>query len=165
MLNILVILLGCSVHSLLVDRVSTALEFAQLNQSEHITWFLSGGVKNNNNIKQLTEAELMANYLIKAEPYGSQWSFIYDYDATNTAENFNNAKTLYDLYDKIYIVTSNFHYNRASLIMKKIFNNIEINNIDWILAEEELPDSHFWENIHIQNIDNDIKKLKINIKY
>jgi uncharacterized SAM-binding protein YcdF (DUF218 family) len=158
MLNILVILLGCSVHSLLVDRVSTALEFAKLNQSEHITWFLSGGIKNKN-IKQLTEAELMANYLIKAEPYGSQWSFIYDYDATNTAENFNKAKTLYDFYDKIYVVTSDFHYNRASLIMKKVFNNFESNNIDWILAEDELPDSRFWENIHIQNVDNDINKL------
>jgi uncharacterized SAM-binding protein YcdF (DUF218 family) len=94
--------------------------------------------------------------------------------STNTAENFYNTKQLIEsnliACDQIYVVTSSFHYNRASLIMNKIYNNIDIDanigiDVSWILADKELPDSRYWESIHIKNVVNDIRKLKKKLLY
>ena len=63
-----------------------------------------------------------------------------------------------DKYSKIYVVTSDFHFNRASIFADKIIEN---NNFNWILADLELHDSRYWETIHIKNVDNDIKKALI----
>ena len=92
---------------------------------------------------------------------GNNWNYIYDTEATNTAENFimakNFIKSIYlsnKMYDEIYVITSDFHYNRA----KKIAEQILDVNPKWILGDAELEDSRYWERIHIRNVESDVRK-------
>ena len=55
-------------------------------------------------------------------------------------------------YSEIVVVTSDFHYNRASKIAEKIIDK----EINWVLSDAELDNSRYWENIHIKNVDNDV---------
>ena len=59
----------------------------------NVDWFLSGGIKNPSE-DTITEAEKMAEKISKYEKIytqesrGNIWNYIYDKEATNTAENF-----------------------------------------------------------------------------
>jgi uncharacterized SAM-binding protein YcdF (DUF218 family) len=66
-------------------------------------------------------------------------------------------------YSKVYVVTSDFHFKRASMFANKIIEN---NDFDWVLSDLELHDSRYWETIHIRNVDNDVEKAqkKLSIK-
>ena len=57
-MNILLILLGCSIFRLLENRIKTAVVFADKFNGTNIDWFLSGGIKNPNE-DTITEAEKM----------------------------------------------------------------------------------------------------------
>jgi len=57
-------------------------------------------------------------------------------------------------YDDIYVITSEFHYNRANKIAEKILDT----ETKWILGDEKLNDSYYWEKIHIKNVEDDINK-------
>jgi uncharacterized SAM-binding protein YcdF (DUF218 family) len=157
-MNILLILLGCHISYLLNDRIQTAVNFAsditiKTNGTANIDWFLSGGIKNPNE-DRVTEEEKMAKEIRKYE--GPGWNYIYDTIATNTAENFIMANRVLDtpnIYSDVYIVTSDFHHNRAALIANKIIGK----EVKWILGNAELHDSRYWEKIHIRNVDNDVK--------
>jgi uncharacterized SAM-binding protein YcdF (DUF218 family) len=159
-MNILLILLGCNISYLLNDRIRTAIQFASTvtintNGTASVNWFLSGGIKNPNE-DTVTEAEKMAREITKYE--GPGWNYIYDTIATNTAENFIMAKQFLgktpSKYSEVYIVTSEFHHNRASQIANKIIGD----DVKWILGKAELEDSRYWETIHIRNVDTDVYK-------
>ena len=61
------------------------------------------------------------------------------------------------IYENVYVVTSEFHYDRASLLANKLIPN---NNFKWILSDAEMPDSRYWESVHIKNVDADVAKAK-----
>ena len=173
-MNILIILLGCHISILLNDRIETAIQFInklnkpnqpnQLIKKLSVDWFLSGGIKNPQLNDQLKEADKMYQIIstkssTNSSTKSANWSYIKDTIATNTAENFimvsKHIKTNPNKYDKIYIVTSNFHYSRAKAISDLIN---PVNNYEWILGKEELNDSRYWEKIHIKNVKSDVDK-------
>lgn len=159
-MNILIVLLGCHISFLLNDRIKTAIEFAEFTYSSNIVWFLSGGIKDQDHaMSKKTEAEIMAN-LIQSSYNSYEWNYIYDTIATNTAENFVMVQRYLNEtsipYEAIYIVTSDFHYNRANKIATNIINM----PLNWILSKAELDDSRYWETIHIRNVAADVDRAK-----
>ena len=159
-MNILFVLLGCSVSYLLNSRVDTAVQFARECNASQIDWFLSGGIKNPLE-ETVTEAEKMAYQISQYEQKHNlnKWNYIYDTIATNTAENFIMVnkyllKTPVN-YSKVYVITSAFHHFRARKIAGQIIRDTELY---WVLSDAELDDSRYWEQIHIKNVDADIKK-------
>jgi uncharacterized SAM-binding protein YcdF (DUF218 family) len=103
-MNIFIVLLGCHIFDILLDRVQTSIEFVNnhnKNNQNNITWILSGGIKNNIDIniydtgynKIISEAEQMKNIIMRESQKRNytdiyNWNFILDTVATNTAENF-----------------------------------------------------------------------------
>lgn len=168
-MNILIVLLGCHLSYLLNDRINTAIQFAEYKSkyNSNIVWFLSGGIKEPSVSKQ-TESEIMANTIQSTSflHLSHRWNYIYDTIATNTAENFImvqkylNETTI--LYDEVYIVTSDFHYQRAKLIASSIIDKF---SISWILSNAELDDSRYWEKIHIRNVETDVEHAKNKYSY
>jgi len=157
-MKMLILLLGCHINRLLTGRVQSAVEFAN-NTSANTTidWFLSGGIKQGGAV---SEAELMVR-MIDSKSSGNNnktnWNFILDTVATNTAENFIIANQTLNMssYSDIFIVTSDFHHARANAMASKVFAG---QRISWILSPLEEPDSRYWEKIHIKNVDSDVKK-------
>jgi len=159
-MNILLVLLGCNIPYLLHDRVRVATSFAtNKNTNAGITWFLSGGIKNPSEDTE-TEAEKMAGQIVQHATETSNWNYIYDLEATNTAENFIMVKKhLLEtsvLYSNIVVVTSDFHHARAKKIADQILGGLT--SIQWVLSNAELEDSRHWETIHIKNVDKDVTK-------
>ena len=164
MKSILLILLGCNITSLLMDRVKTAINFIENNQSNFnkITWYLSGGIKFEG---ELSEASIMKNELeslIAAKNLNENidYDYILDEKSKNTAENFYRSSNYLNItqhrYDDVYIITSKFHHNRAQLMMSYIDSS---RNYNWILGDIQQTDSLHWENIHIKNVLADVEKL------
>jgi hypothetical protein len=173
-MNILIIILGSNVNTFLQDRLYTAVNFASLSHpTDKIDWFLTGGVKNyETNV--VSEAEKMGIFLNTHEFVNlcyqnknkySLWNFIYDVKSTNTAENFMRVKRLIEekeengeeKYSKIYVITSNFHHNRAKKILDML---IPDNYVDWILSHLQDESSAYWETIHIKNVESDVENAK-----
>jgi hypothetical protein len=164
MKSVLLILLGCNITSLLMDRVMTAINFIENNQNNFnkITWYLSGGIKFEG---ELSEAFIMKNELKKLiesrnlDEY-TKYDYILDEKSKNTAENFYRSSlylnTIQEMYDDVYIITSKFHYDRAKLMMSYIDSS---RNYGWILGNMQQSDSLYWESIHIQNVVKDVEKL------
>ena len=171
-MNALIILLGCAIDYIAYDRVYSGISFALSQNDTQITWFLTGGIKNPGT-SMTSEAEKMGTRIKHYDPYNYhnhnynyKWNYIYDRLSTNTAENLVRVQQLLDTtvlpYNNIYIVTSNFHYKRVNEMAKKIINpEIQIN---WILSPKEEPDSRYWENIHIKNVDADVTKALLKIQ-
>ena len=151
-MNLLLILLGCNIPFILEGRINKAINFAYFQNNTKIDWFLSGGIKNPN-IDTISEADKMKQIIYNNSKYNNTWNFIIDNIATNTAENFIILKNKVDL--NKYVITSQFHHTRSKKFADKIIEN---NNFKWILSPEELDNSRYWENIHIKNVDLDIKK-------
>lgn len=174
---ILIILLGCAITSILNDRVDMAIQLVNtLDNNVEIDWFLTGGIKkdikrdltNNTNEEIIPEAEKMADLLMnsfknKTYPFLKiPNKFIYDTISTNTVENFimisdylENLNLLGKTYQSIYIITSDFHYNRAKKISDRLkvfdkFKDSKINKtkINWILSKVELNDSRQLEALY-----------------
>jgi uncharacterized SAM-binding protein YcdF (DUF218 family) len=187
--SVLIILLGCNIYSILKNRVDTSFNhIEQIHQKffeqTKITWFLSGGIKNNhpgakseasimksqidNNINlRFLSGNIGSNYIgsdkINTFTYSSgnniKWDFVLDELSTNTAENFIRASDFLNRtsssFDSVYIVTSDFHYKRASMMMNLIDPSRQYH---WILGDKELSDSRSWEEVHIQNVHSDVSK-------
>jgi hypothetical protein len=167
-MNILIVILGSNVLNLLNDRINLGINFASDERNFKyknikIDWFLSGGIKN---IGESTSSEAfkMSEMISKSDDftYGvskENWNYLLDETSTNTAENFVMLKKLLEnkpnKYSEIYVVTSDFHFNRAEQFANKIIEN---NKFSWLLSDMELHDSRYWETIHIKNVDNDIRK-------
>ena len=153
---LLFILLGCNVPALLEGRIKKAVDYANTKaNATQVDWFLSGGIKNPAE-ETITEAEKMAQ-IIGTE--NNDWNFIRDEEATNTAENFIMVQNTLDLskYNDVYVITSDFHHERAKKIADKV---IAGNEFKWLLAPEELPDSRYWERVHIRNVDADVNTAR-----
>ena len=181
MLNILLVMLGCNIESILLNRIDTSINFidsfVSYNQNQNynphvsqktqfntkFTWFLSGGIKNNF-VGAKSEASIMQTYigsLIKNLSFPALFDYVLDEKSTNTAENFIQVSkylnTTSDTYDTIYIITSDYHYERAN----KMLNSIDSSrNYEWVLGDLEQTDSRYWEKIHMKNILSDVKKAK-----
>lgn len=176
-MNILMILLGCNIGSILLNRLETSFRFIENNLFEDynstikITWFLSGGIKNNFKGAE-TEAFIMKSQIdnnigLKYNDLTFKkfnWDFVLDDKSTNTAENFiwasNFLNTTTKTFESVYIITSLFHYERASLMLKLIDPS---RNFKWILGDMEEKDSKYWESIHIMNVESDVKKARIKL--
>ena len=195
MQNIFIILLGCNIYSILLNRIETSFKYIDfqiqkksqtdtltnilgisastfpsylnINPNMKITWFLSGGIKYEHP-EAKSEASIMKSYINdfifnKKNIYYSYnkitWDFVLDELSSNTAENFIRASNYLNKttnsYDSIYIVTSDFHYTRASIMMNIIDPSRKYN---WILGQKEMEDSRNWEIIHMKNVQLDISK-------
>ena len=161
-MNVLLVLLGCNIPYLLNDRVRAATQFANEfdKTNANVTWFLSGGIKNPSEGTE-TEAEKMGALIAERATTGSNsWNYIYDVVATNTAENFIMVKKhllkTSILYSKVIVITSDFHHLRAKKIAEQILG--VQTSVEWVLSGAELEDSRYWEQIHIKNVDVDVKK-------
>ena len=169
-MKFLIVMLGCNVLNLLESRMKTGINFALNERNVEVDWFLSGGIKNPNETPmpialQKSEAYKMSQMISNSDEfvYGytskENWNYILDEASTNTAENFIMLKKMLEInpdkYSKVYVVTSDFHFNRAEMFANKIIENNEFN---WILSDLELDDSRYWETVHIRNVDNDINK-------
>ena len=197
MQNILLVLLGCNIKSILLNRLDTSLQFVEQfakttsitttnivpltlfevpNLPTKITWFLSGGIKNNFE-GAVSEASILKYQIdnsisLKSTDVstttkfdGIEWDFVMDEKSTNTAENFIWASqflnTTSQSFDDIYVITSDFHYERASRMLKLIDPS---RNFKWILGEKEEKDSRYWEKIHIKNVETDVAKAQTKLK-
>lgn len=173
-MHLLFVLLGCNIGSILLNRIETAFKCIDENIYPNntsnlpiqITWFLSGGIKYDfigakseasimeYNIKNMIDLNYNKNNLNIYE-----WNFVLDEKSTNTAENLIHVSKFVNssnyVYDDIYIITSDFHNKRTKLML----DMIDISkNFKWILGNLEEPDSRYWENIHINNVANDVSQ-------
>ena len=175
MANIFIILLGCNIHSILMNRLETSFAHIGLinksNPIDKIVWFLSGGVKYHKvNVLTNTEAHIMKtqidNYIssdffsTQSQPNSNiKWDYVLDELSTNTAENLIRASKFLNntiiSFDSIYIVTSEFHHERASMMVKLIDNSRQYK---WILGDLEESDSRNMEKLHMKNVHNDISR-------
>jgi hypothetical protein len=164
MKSILLILLGCNITSLLMDRVMTAINFIENNKDNFnkITWYLSGGIKFEGNLSEaaIMRAELESLIAVRNLDENINYSYILDEKSKNTAENFYRSSNYLNVtrhsYDDVYIITSKFHHNRAQLMMSYIDSSRSYN---WILGDMKQSDSLYWESVHIRNVLNDVEKL------
>lgn len=184
MLKILLVVLGCNIASILNDRLETSFKHIEsimlnlnlkhnqdtfeISNKLEITWFLSGGIKNNF-IGAKSEASIMKsqidniiNLKYLSDSKSNQFflsRFIIDDKSTNTAENFIRASdylnSTLEQYDSIYIITSDFHYNRANKMLSQIDSS---RKYDWILGKMENSDSRYWESVHIKNVESDVNR-------
>lgn len=148
--KILFIVLGCNIQSLMYDRLNTAILYAlQQANGTRVDWLLSGGIKNARE-STVSEAEKMSKVLLSQNV--SSWAFILDEDSKNTAQNFvmANAWMKNFHYDEIKIVTSAFHQPRCEVMANHILE-ADKTSYGWLLGDMELPDSRYWERIHMQN--------------
>lgn len=173
--TILIVILGCNINYLLEDRLDTAINFANnyafTNTNifspnyNSIHWALSGEIKNPE-INTESDAEKMASYILYREKALSNWEYYIDEVSRNTAENFvmikKHIRKSGIKYSNIYIVTSEFHYNRAKILADVIIPN---NNFNWILGTKKNTDSEYLELIYMKNIMDDIYKLYKKFKY
>lgn len=195
-MNILLILLGCNIFPILLNRLETTFKFIEDNiylnnnidfnnnttylfEQNKITWFLSGGIKNNF-LGAKSEASIMMSQInniidlkYKSEPKEARkkkisklgWNFVLDEKSTNTAENFIWASqflnTTKESYDAIYVITSDYHYKRAQTMLNIIDPS---RTFKWILGDLEEKDSRYWESVHINNVDSDVSKAKTKLE-
>ena len=160
---ILIVLLGCNIFNILNSRVNKAVDFVKgLNVTKEmhtIDWLLSGGNKELKNAdNSCYEGEIMKHRLQSFNIENIENNYSIDTRSINTAENFaylDKFLQINSYYDDIYIVTSEYHYPRANKILNRIIPKIRFK---WILAEESNPDSKYWEEIHLNNIADDVKK-------
>ena len=153
----LVVLLGSSNNELLFDRINTATD-SVLGSPDEVDWFLSGGFTSN---KQISEAKKMETIISKYRLENSTWNYILDEQAQNTSENLVQLEVFLDTIDYSYknmmLITSGFHMNRAKKMISKL-SKLNKYNWDWISSMLSFHDSEYWETIHIQNVESDIKK-------
>lgn len=163
MLTLLIILLGCNITAILYDRIHTALTISVAYPNAQIDWFLSGGIKDQ--FGDITsEAKQMQQIISEHNNTNSTramntWNYIYDTISQNTAENFIMADSYLkkngSQYDRVYVVTSKFHYERAKQFQEMISPDA---NVEWVLSPMELQDSTYWEKIHIKNVEQDVER-------
>ena len=162
MLTILIILLGCNITTILYDRIYAALTISTAYPTAQIDWFLSGGIKDPAR-DTTSEAEKMRQAISQFNKNNTRsmnvWNYVYDTISQNTAENFIMAdrylKKNGSQYDSVYVVTSQFHYERAKDMQNLISPD---GKFEWVLSPMEMSDSYYWEKIHIRNVDNDVQK-------
>ena len=160
-MNVLIIVLGCHIAYLLNDRIQTAVALTSVLQNQNIYLGFSGGIKNKR-IEKVSEAEKMKNLASQAIPfeygYLKEWNYILDEESTNTAENFTMFRRILEKepnkYSDIYVVTSDFHFDRAKMIADGIIEN---NGFHWVLSDLEYGNFREMEKVHLQNVEKDVR--------
>ena len=159
-MKILIVVFGCGDDILLEDRINAGIGYAlkQDNATTNVHWLLSGGIKNPLE-STMTEAFKMSKLIAQKNlEERRKWTYIMDEDSTNTAENLLMVKAWLskkEEYESIVFVTSAFHRLRAKLIADEILEGEY--SYDWVLSSLELPDSKYWEGVHIKNAKKDAR--------
>jgi len=156
-----ILVLGSHMEDILQDRMKAAINFAnQESNDTEIIWYLSGGIKHQ--LDKVIAKESEANKMLNQLDTKKNWKFQLDNKAQNTAENFAYFRKWVDKQQasEIYITTSSFHFDRASLIAEGILNK---SYYRWILGELDYPNCHHDEIIHSKNINNDINNALFKI--
>lgn len=143
-----VLVLGCHINHIQNDRLKVAIDNFK---DETVYWYLSGGIKHYLDESNEPEALQMLNML---QDVNDDLKII-DVRAKNTAENFVYFRLwLKDMnINDIYIVTSEFHYNRAKQLLDGIIGD---NDYKWILSKMLYGGYRGDERIHSKNINKDI---------
>ena len=199
-MNVLFILLGCNIYSILFNRLESSFKFIEENISSNITntttttttqitWFLSGGIKNNfegakseasvmkyqiDNIINLkynqnqnqnqnqsdnNQYTCANNDFVSSSKFA--WNYVLDEKSTNTAENF--------IYASQFLNTTTETFDSVYVITSAFHHKraqLMLNQIDpsrnfkWILGDFEEKDSRYWESIHINNVNTDVSNAK-----
>lgn len=171
-IKVLIVVFGCGDDILLEDRMNAGINYAlkQDNATTNVHWLLSGGIKNPLE-SSMTEAFKMSKVIARKNlEERRKWTYIMDEDSTNTAENLVMVKAWLksseNEYESVVFVTSAFHRLRASVIADEILEG-EF-SYDWVLSPLELPDSKYWEGVHIKNAKKDarnaIRKCNNNLR-
>ena len=169
MLYLFIIILGCNNIFILNDRLKVLNNFINNLKEDgikEITIFLSGGIKDPKE-SLISEALIMKKNLFDLSNFNIRnynINFVIDELSTNTAENLLYAQKYLNNseinYDKFIITTSKFHKKRVDEFIKNISFN---KTFEWVLSEETLIDSYYWENIHIKNVQVDINAALLNL--
>ena len=154
------VVLGSSVDRILKERVSSAIQYIELNENEQIILFISGGVKdavvNDSSVRGETEASKASRWF-----EFENVTIVLDELATNTAENFAYLKRwVNETYSvgempSIVVTTSDFHQDRAERIFQGILPEI---SPQWNLSKSDCPQCWSDEIVHIKNVESDIMK-------
>lgn len=171
MVNVFIILLGCNIYTILMNRLETSFSNIilnnQLNTHKYkISWFLSGGNKYTGTISEASVMKSQLDNIINKNKqlfnldFDSNWNYILDEQSTNTAQNLIRASTYLNkstnTFTHIYIVTSDFHYLRASYMMNLIDSSRHYN---WILSNTHPSVKYDFaqlELVYMKNIHTDI---------
>ena len=148
----IIVLLGSNNPQIQNQRVKTVLNYIDLT-TEPVILYLSGGSKSGDTE---SESTIMQRKINKFYPHIQTYT---DTISTNTAENFTNLNEWMEFNktenDKVVIVTSDFHKERA----EKIFNGIITDIIpEWNLSTSNCNWCWDEELIHMKNVNNDIVK-------
>lgn len=154
--NHIILVLGSNDKTMLKDRMNTAVSMSA-NITGPITWFLSGGVKNDNGIHMYEESE--STKMMALLNNNKKKTIILDSKSSNTAENFAHFKywlnTNGESYTHLTIVTSAFHYSRANTMFNEIVEPGDM-EVNWGLGSFSCPTCWADERLHIRNISNDV---------
>jgi hypothetical protein len=175
----IMVVLGCANQDVQEERIYAALSYISNTATDEVVWFITGGVKNAIAGNLQSESEQMREKIDKSQ-YNND-NIILDDKARNTAENFAYlAKWLLETYEttkkdyeyEIVITTSDFHQERASMILNGIFKNANTKTntnkntkIQWNLSKTESC-SYCWsdERIHMRNVEQDVNNAQHIIK-
>ena len=152
-----IVVLGSADNKILNERVTSTIEFIN-NANAPCTLYLSGGVKHSFDTTESSEATKMASVFTSNS---QNVQIVLDELAKNTAENFVYLKKwVYDNFSQdnlpnVVISTSDFHKNRAERIFKGILPELEP---VWNLSKSHCAYCWSDENIHMRNVEADIKK-------
>lgn len=152
-----IVVLGSADNKILNERVTSTIEFIN-NANAPCTLYLSGGVKHSFDTTESSEATKMASVFTSN---AQNVQIVLDELAKNTAENFVYLKKwVYDNFSQdnlpnVVISTSDFHKNRAERIFKGILPELEP---VWNLSKSHCAYCWSDENIHMRNVEADIKK-------
>lgn len=151
------VVLGCAVHAIQQERLSTAVEYVNNLDDSEVVWFLTGGVKNAIS-SAIPESQQMKNDIVSTKA----GKIVLDDKAQNTAENFAYLKKwLLETYKEmpdIVITTSEFHKERASRIFGGVFQNMKTEPL-WNLSESNHC-VNCWndEKLHMRNVESDVRR-------
>ena len=153
----LVVLLGSSNNELLFDRINTATE-SVLGSPDEVDWFLSGGFTSDVTQSESKKMEkIISNYRLE----NSTWNYILDQNSKNSSENLVYLELFLNRldysYERMMLVTSGFHVNRVKKMISML-SKLNKYNWDFVSGTLSFHDSDYWETIHIQNVESDIKK-------
>lgn len=159
--NNIILVLGSNDKDLLKDRMSTAISMAK-NMTGTITWYLSGGVKNDNGKHMYEESE--STKMLALLDNNKKERTVLDTRSKNTAENFAYFKywlnTNTDRYTHVTIVTSAFHYSRANTMFNEIIDTGDM-EVKWGLSPLSCITCWMDENPHTINISKDVNRAML----
>jgi uncharacterized SAM-binding protein YcdF (DUF218 family) len=159
--NNIILVLGSNEKYMLKDRMTTAISMTK-NMTGSITWFLSGGVKNDNGKHMYEESE--STKMLALLDNNKKEKIVLDNKSRNTAENFAHFKywlnTNDDKYTHLTIVTSAFHYSRANTMFNEMIDSGDM-EVKWGLGPLSCISCWADETHHKRNISKDVNKAML----